>query len=80
MNVSWVESNICRHGCDVRDMNILQIIKKTLTIEKPYTYLLLTKFIFIKINRIEFDESGSILVLDSANLAKSHFALCCGQG
>ncbi len=55
-------------------MNILQMTKKTLTIEKPCNYLFLTEIIRSKIKDIEFVKTCSILVLGKAYLAKLHSA------
>jgi hypothetical protein len=60
----------------VCELNILQIPKKTLTIEKPRAYLLLTKIFFLKINKIEFIRARPILVFSKRYLAE----LATGKG
>jgi hypothetical protein len=45
---------------------------KTLTIQKPHAYLLLTKFFFLKINKIEFIQTRTLLVFTRSTLAKLH--------
>lgn len=53
-------------------MNILQMAMKTLTIQKPRAYLLLTKFFYLKINKIELIQTRTSLVFARPYLAKLH--------
>jgi hypothetical protein len=45
---------------------------KTLTIQKLRAYLLLTKFFYLKINKIEFIQTRTLLVFTRSYLAKLH--------
>ena len=57
---------------DVCELNILQMAMKTLTIPKPRAYLLLTKFFYLKINKIELHQRHRLLVFTYSYLAKLH--------
>ena len=65
-------NHILRNTEDVCELNILQMVKKTLTIQKPCPYLLLTKIISFKINKIDLIFAGAILVFRCLCLAELH--------
>lgn len=71
---SWLRQHLSgttrRTAEDVCELNILQIPKKTLTIEKLRAYLLLTKNFYIKINKIESVLIYRLLVFYQGYLAE----------